>query len=99
MEQKKHQFSVDSTENSGRLDRILAERMTKFSRTRLKALILEGHVTINIKPSVDPAFRVSTGDKIIITVPAARSSKPKPDPIPLNVVYEDDELIVIYPSD
>ena len=95
MEQKKHQFSVDSTENRGRLDRILAERMIKFSRTRLKALILEGHVTINIKPSFDPAFRVSTGDKIIITVPAARSSKPRPDPIPLNVVYEDDELIVI----
>jgi 23S rRNA pseudouridine1911/1915/1917 synthase len=95
MEPTKHQFSVENTNTSRRLDRVLAERLTEFSRTRLKALIIDGCVTVNMTPHVDPAFRVSTGDKLIITVPPARSSKPKPQRIPLNVIYEDDELIVI----
>ena len=95
MEPKKHQFFVESTEISRRLDRVLAERLTDFSRTRLKALIVDGCVTVNMAPHVDPAFRVSVGDKLIITVPPARSSKPTPQRIPLNVIYEDNELIVI----
>ena len=74
---------------------MLAERLTDFSRTRLKALIVDGCVTVNMAPYVDPAFRVSAGDKLIITVPPVRSSRPKPQPIPLSVIYEDNELIVI----
>jgi len=61
----------------------------------LKALIIDGCVTVNMAPHVDPAFRVSAGDKLIITVPPVRSSEPKAQNIPLSVIYEDDELIVI----
>ena len=52
-------------------------------------------MTVNMKPHSDPAFRVSAGDKIIITVPPPQSSKPKPQPISLDIEYEDSHLIVV----
>ncbi|MEE2694483.1 MAG: RluA family pseudouridine synthase [Pseudomonadota bacterium] len=95
MEAKKHQFSVETRSARGRLDQILTARLPALSRTRVKALIIEGQVTVNMKPHNDPAFRVSAGDRVIITVPPSQSSKPKPQRIPLDIAYEDNDLIVI----
>jgi 23S rRNA pseudouridine1911/1915/1917 synthase len=95
MEAKKHQFCVETTSARGRLDQFLTAQLPEFSRTRVKTLIIAGQVTVNMKPYGDPAFRVSAGDKIIITVPPPQSSKPKPQRIPLDIAYEDNDLIVI----
>ena len=95
MEAKKHQFCVETTSARGRLDQFITAQLPEFSRTRVKTLIIEGQVTVNMKPHGDPAFRVSAGDRVIITVPPPQSSKPKPQRIPLDIAYEDNDLIVI----
>jgi 23S rRNA pseudouridine1911/1915/1917 synthase len=83
------------TEGGERLDRLLAQRIASLSRTRLKALILDGAVTIGGRTIRDPGHRVNAGDAIEVTVPPPEEPEPGPERIPLTIVYEDDQLIVI----
>src|SRR4029453_2021803 len=77
------------------LDRVLAARCERLSRSRLKALILAGSVTLKGDPVRDPAYHVAAGDTITIDVPEAAPPEPLGEDIALNIVYEDDEIIVI----
>jgi 23S rRNA pseudouridine1911/1915/1917 synthase len=86
---------VDSDDASLRLDRVLALRIADLSRSRLKALIVGGQVTIAGQPVRDPAYHVKPGQTIVIDVPPAVPAEPAGEDIPLDVVYEDDALIVI----
>jgi 23S rRNA pseudouridine1911/1915/1917 synthase len=78
-----------------RLDRFLAERASDFSRSRLKQLLLEGEVRVGARTIKDPAYRVKSGDAVVLRVPPPRPAKPVAQKIPLNIVYEDSQLIVI----
>lgn len=83
-------------ERSGdRLDRVLASAIESLSRTRLKALILAGAVTISGRTILDPGHRVNAGEIVEILVPKAEDPAPEGENIPLNVVFEDADLIVI----
>jgi 23S rRNA pseudouridine1911/1915/1917 synthase len=86
---------VAASEAGERLDRVLASHLTEFSRSRLKALILAGQVTIGGEPMRDPGHPVRASDELRLTVPPPEPATPRPEPIPLNVVFEDDALIVI----
>ena len=86
---------VEGDEGSTRLDRVLAVRQPGLSRSRLKALILAGSVTLRGTPVRDPAYHVMSGDTITIHVPEAAPPKPAGEDIALNIVYEDDDIIVI----
>ncbi len=87
--------SVGAAGAGERLDRVLAARLTGLSRSRLKTLILAGHVAIGARTIRDPGHRVNAGDDICVTVPPAAPAKPAAENIPLTVVHEDDDLIVI----
>src|SRR5271168_4072645 len=78
-----------------RLDRALAAHLEELSRSRLKALILAGHVTISGRTIRDPSHHVNAGDEIAVALPPAEPAEPGPEPIPLAIVYEDDDVIVI----
>lgn len=88
-----------------RLDRVLATHSPELSRSRLKSLILAGQVLVaklsiaqnsaKAAPIRDPAYHVAAGDTIIIDVPPAISAEPKGEAIALDIIYEDDDLIVI----
>ncbi len=91
---------MEGGEGSARLDRVLAARVPDLSRSRLKALILAGQVSINkatagTAPVRDPAYHVAAGDTIIIDVPEAADPVPQGETIALDIVYEDDDIIVI----
>jgi 23S rRNA pseudouridine1911/1915/1917 synthase len=96
---------VAGDEGSTRLDRVLAVRLAELSRSRLKALILAGQVSISqvsvnsavVKntPVRDPAYHVAAGDTITIDVPEPTAAEPAPEDIALDIVYEDDDIIVI----
>jgi 23S rRNA pseudouridine1911/1915/1917 synthase len=86
---------VEGSEGSPRLDRVLAARLSELSRSRLKALILDGQVTVKGAPIRDPAYHVAQGDTITIDVPEPVAAEPLPEDIALDIVYEDDDLIVI----
>lgn len=78
-----------------RLDKWLADLAPELSRSRVKALIEAGHVTVDGVTIEDPSARVKPGQSATIEVPEAAAAHPEPQPIPLNVVYEDDHLIVV----
>src|SRR5712671_135559 len=87
--------TVGGDEGSIRLDRVLAVRLSQLSRSRLKALILAGSVTVKSLAVRDPAYHVTPGDTITIDVPEAVAAEPAGEDIALAIVYEDDDIIVI----
>ncbi|HXO73101.1 MAG TPA: RluA family pseudouridine synthase, partial [Bradyrhizobium sp.] len=89
------EVAVEGDEGFVRLDRVLAARRPELSRSRLKALILAGNVSIGATPVRDPAYHVAKGDTITIDVPEAVAAEPAGEAIALDIVYEDDDIIVI----
>src|SRR6202045_3683244 len=87
--------TVAGDEGSARLARVLAVRLAELSRSRLKALILAGQVTVKNAPVRDPTYHVAAGDTITIDVPEATPAEPAGEDIALDIVYEDDDIIVI----
>src|SRR6478672_44046 len=86
---------VGGDEGSPRLDRVLAVLRPELSRSRLKALILAGSVTAKGAPIRDPAYHVAAGDTITIDVPEAAPPEPQGEDIALDIVFEDEDIIVI----
>jgi 23S rRNA pseudouridine1911/1915/1917 synthase len=78
-----------------RLDKVLAASATGLSRARLQALIRAGAVKIEGRTIGDPGHRVKSGDAFEIALPEPEPAEPKPQDIPLTVVYEDAAIIVI----
>jgi 23S rRNA pseudouridine1911/1915/1917 synthase len=89
------EVTVSGDEGSTRLDRVLAVHLADLSRSRLKALILAGAVSLKATAIRDPAYHVAIGDTITIDVPEAAPAEPKGEEIALDIVYEDDDIIVI----
>jgi len=86
---------VADDQAGGRLDRVLATHIAELSRTRLKALIEAGAVAVDGRTIRDPGHRVNSGAAVQIDIPPPAAAKPEPELIPLNVVYEDADIIVI----
>jgi 23S rRNA pseudouridine1911/1915/1917 synthase len=92
---RRTEIVVAAEDAGGRLDRVLAARIADLSRSRLKALILAGEVAIGGRTIRDPGHHVNAGNVITINVPEPEAAAPAGEDIPLNVVFEDDEIIVI----
>jgi 23S rRNA pseudouridine1911/1915/1917 synthase len=86
---------VAAPEAGERLDRVLARYVAELSRSRLKALIEAGAVTVDGHTIRDPNHRVNSGAAIAVDVPPPEPAKPAAEAIPLRVIYEDDDIIVI----
>ncbi len=84
-----------TVENGGRLDKVMADMIADVSRSRLKALILDNQVLLNGEICNDASLKVSAGDRIALNIPEAVQALPQPENIPLDIVYEDDDMLVI----
>ena len=78
-----------------RLDRFLATVAEGFSRTRLKALIEEGHVRVGDEVCRDPARKIGPGAQVTLSAPPAQETHVLGEDIPLDIVFEDAHLIVV----
>src|SRR5688572_18355105 len=89
-------FRIEPTDIGRRIDAYLAAKLTHLSRNRIQGLIAGGHVTIADRERVRAADRLRLDDRVTVDIPAP-SAPPglRPETIPLSVVYEDDNLIVI----
>ena len=94
-EEQEWQVTVDATEAGSRLDVALARAVPVFSRNRLKDLILAGSVSINGRPVSEPKYKVREGEEIVLVAPEPVEAEPTPEDIPLDILHEDDQLIVI----
>jgi 23S rRNA pseudouridine1911/1915/1917 synthase len=89
------EFRAADINKGWRLDHFLARSLPELSRSRLQALIAEGRVTREEAKIGDPNHRVKPGELYRVEVPPPAPAEPEPQAIPLNVIYEDADLIVI----
>ncbi len=87
--------SAGTAEAGGRLDRFLADRIPTLSRSRIQALMEAGAVRRDGLPAADPAEPVRHGACYTLILPPLRPARPAAQVIPLAVLYEDDDLIVL----
>lgn len=85
-------FTVE--ENEDRIDKLLANRLDDFTRSAIAKLISENNVLVNDK-IVSKNYKCKTGDSIVVNVPDAVMLDVIPQNIPLDIVYEDDDLLVV----
>ena len=78
-----------------RLDRVLVRGFSDLSRSRLQALVREGRVRVGGAVVRDPSARISAGARIGLEVPPPEPAEPQGEAIPLAVVHEDGDLVVI----
>jgi len=77
-----------------RLDQFLARELSRFSRSRIQQLIRQQFVTLNDSPA-RPRDILRIGDRISVNEPPLQKIESRPEAIPLDVLFEDDDLIVI----
>ena len=85
---------LEVTESAIRLDKYLAREYPDFSRSHLQKLIEEGYILVN-GCEVRVSLKLSVGDRIHINLPPPAPSSPIAEPIPLTIVYEDNDVIVV----
>lgn len=82
-------------ELTGRLDKVISILLLdSLSRSHIKALIDDGRVFVNGK-SEKASFKASSGDEIRIILPPVAETEIKPEDIPLDILYEDEDVIVV----
>jgi len=89
------EFDITEEMSESRLDKALAVLCPALSRTRLKSLIEQGLVGVNGVDITLPKHKVFGGDVIKIAIPPAVDDTPEAQNIPLDIVYEDNDLLVI----
>ncbi len=87
--------TVSEDEAGDRLDRLIALAFPTLSRTRAKTLIEDGAVNAGGETITDPSYRVKPGIPIQATIPEPRSTHIKPERIPLDIRFEDDDVVVL----
>jgi 23S rRNA pseudouridine1911/1915/1917 synthase len=87
-------LTVPETGAGQRVDRWLAKARIGLSRSRIQALIEAGLVSVNGRPARQ-ALKVRENDRVLVEVPPRRASKLFAEPLPLVIVHEDDELLVL----
>ena len=95
MPNKKYNFTVSEEQNAKRVDHFIVEELPLFSRTKINKLIKEGGLFVNGKPIDESSKKVNFGDQVELVVPEAITTDIKPQKIPIDIVYEDDDLLVV----
>lgn len=88
------EFQIKEEESGIRLDKLLAGHFPDITRSYLQSLIREGNVTLNGKP-VKASAKPAAGDCICIDFPKPADLLAEPEDIPLDILYEDEDLIVV----
>ena len=90
-----HRITVDQKQNLLRIDKFLMDRLPNATRNKIQSGIRDGFIKVG-ENEVKPNYKVRPGDEITISLPEPpRDTDVVPENIPLNIVYEDDDLLVI----
>lgn len=92
-----HIISIeDVTHDRDRIDAVISDQLPDLSRSKIKQHILNGRLTDSSGEIItDPSYTVSAGDEYILTIPPALPDLPQAEKMELEVVYEDDDIVVI----
>ena len=96
IEGERARFVADADASGQRLDQWLAARLAPdLSRSRVQALIRQGAVLIDGMAAGEPKRKLAAGEQVEIAMPEPEPATPQGEAIPLDILYEDDELIVV----
>ena len=88
-------IKITVVEEAGqRIDKILVKALTDFSRTQIQMLIQDGHVLVNGK-AIKASYKVEVNDEVMVHIPEPESTDILAEDIPLDIVYEDQDVIVV----
>jgi 23S rRNA pseudouridine1911/1915/1917 synthase len=90
-----NEFYLQVEEDSARIDRYLAEELPDLSRSRIQQLIEQGKVQVNGKVCTSKKINLKVGDRITLEIPEAQPLELTPQDIPLDILYEDDQLLIL----
>ncbi|CUH94199.1 putative RNA pseudouridine synthase YlyB [Propionispora sp. 2/2-37] len=85
---------VEAAAENERLDLFLTKQRSDLTRSFIQKLIREGHVTVNAK-LVKPNYRIQLNDRVAVMIPEPKPMDVVAEHIPLSVLYEDDDIIVV----
>ena len=88
-------YTVTSSEDGMRLDQYLSKVKPDLTRSFIQKLIKGGHVFVNNKKMTKPAYKVSDKDELIVDIPSIKEIGIQPENIPLDIVYEDKDIVVV----
>lgn len=89
------EFKLEVPEKSDRLDRYLSQELSDISRSRIQQLIEQGNVQLNDKVCTSKKITLVRGDRITLEIPEVKPLKLQAEDIPLDILYEDDQLIIL----
>ncbi len=87
-------FKIEENSANARIDKYISENAENMTRSAVQKLIAEGCVTVNGKIP-DKNLKIKTGDEITVNMPEPEICEALPENIPLDIVYEDDDLLVV----
>lgn len=90
----KFSYLVENISNDVRIDKWICEQNQDISRSMLQKLLKDNQVTVNGK-SVSKSYKVNTGDEILLEIPEPVELDVLPEDIPIEIVFEDDDLLVV----
>ena len=88
------QINLISDMNGERIDRFLSGNLEDLSRSYIQKLMKDGRILVNGKP-VKANYKLSAGDEICVSVPEPETLDIQPENIPLDILYEDDDILVV----
>ncbi len=89
-----HEFIVSAQDAGLRFDIWLARQMPGLSRSRAQTLIKSHNATVDGKASKE-SRRVRLGEQVTVVIPSSRAASNNPEPIPLNIIHQDSDIIII----
>ncbi len=92
---EKYTFIIDEESKGTRIDRVLSLLLAESSRSYLQKLIEKGNVTVDGKPCTAKNYKVSAGQLVELEMPEPEILSVEPEDIPLDIVYEDDDVLVV----
>jgi len=87
-------YSLVAEKQNARLDKYVCQECPELTRTLVQRLIGEGYITVN-DHMTKAGLKLNLGDRVNIIIPPTPPSHPSPEVLPLNIIYEDNDLLVI----
>jgi len=90
-----HKIRINKGQKNMRLDQALTKLLDKYTRSQIKILIKNKNIKKNNIAIIEPSYKVKEGDEFLISIPKINQTNFEPADIPLDIVYEDNDILVI----
>ena len=90
-----HKIKINKEQNQIRLDQALTKYLDRLSRSQIKILLKNKNVEKKGIIITDASYKVKEGEEYLISIPQIQQSTYQPENIPLNIKYEDEDIIIV----